>query len=221
MKKSTYIMNEFLKVSIIFMMGLVVFFDSEMLNSVVLQDEEDLIVEEISPTVVNKSNVQLLGQVVVNDEEIESSYATVQNVAQVDYWAWPTNSNYTITSYYGYRWGKLHGAIDISGPGYGSNIYAANNGVVVTVKGGCVTGNATCNGSGGNYIVIKHNSNNYYTVYMHLKDIKVNIGQVVSGGDVIGTMGNTGNVVPVPVNSSSTVGTHLHFCLYVWEPYRG
>ena len=136
-------------------------------------------------------------------------------------WFWPTNNNYIITSYFGYRWGGFHDAIDISGPGYGSNIYAANNGVVRTVKGGCVPGYTYCNGRGGNYIIINHNSNNYYTVYIHLKDIYVSERQVVSRGQVIGSMGNTGNVVPVPTASSPYNGTHLHFGLYIGEPYRG
>jgi len=115
----------------------------------------------------------------------------------------------------------LHEAVDISGTGYGSSIYAANGGVVTTVKGGCVAGDMSCNGRGGNYIVIKHNTNNYYTIYMHLKDIYVSKGQNVSRGQVIGTMGNTGNVSPAPSSSNPYAGTHLHFGLYIGEPYNG
>lgn len=238
MRKSTEMLNLFLKMSIVFMMMLVVFIDSDILNSVLLEETEDLIVESTTnpTTVVSKSKTQLMGQVVddneendtqlsgqvvVNDKEISNSYVTTLSVNEANNWVWPTESNYKITSYYGYRWGKLHGAIDINGPGYGSKIYAANNGTVVTVKGGCVAGNASCNGAGGNYIVIKHNSNNYYTLYMHLKDIKVRVGDVVSRGQTIGTMGNTGNVVPAPTSSNPYAGTHLHFALYIGEPYRG
>ena len=223
MEKSTYMMNIFLKVSIVFMMALVVFIDSDILNSLLLEETEDLVVEATTTptTVVSEAKSQLTGQVMVNDAEVTKSYVTTLSVVEDNSWAWPTDSNYKITSYYGYRWGKLHGAIDINGPGYGSNIYAANKGTVVTVKGGCVSGDTSCNGSGGNYIVIKHNSNNYYTVYMHLKDIKVRVGANVSKGQIIGTMGNTGNVVPAPTNSNPYAGTHLHFALYVGEPYRG
>ena len=120
-----------------------------------------------------------------------------------------------------WRWGALHDGTDIAGCGYGSNIFAANSGVVTSVQGGCVAGNLSCNGRGGNYIVIKHNSNNYYTVYMHLKDMYVKEGQKVTSGQVIGTMGNTGNVIPVPNSSNPYAGTHLHFCLYIGEPYKG
>ena len=37
-------------------------------------------------------------------------------------WGWPTISPYIITSYYGFRWGRLHAGIDISGCGFGSPI---------------------------------------------------------------------------------------------------
>lgn len=40
----------------------------------------------------------------------------VPNVADLSYWAWPTDTPYTITTYYGYRWGSMHAAIDIYGP---------------------------------------------------------------------------------------------------------
>ena len=201
---------------------MVVFIDGNVLNSMVIQYEsEDLVVEEVSSAVVERNNTQLSGQVVVKDEEVVNTYVTQLNVAQNNNWVWPTNDNYIITSYYGYRWGKMHGAIDISGTGYGSNIYAANGGVVTTVKSGCITGDLSCNSRAGNYIVIKHNINDYYTVYMHLKNIYVSRGQSVSSGQVIGTMGNTGNVSPAPTSSNPYSGTHLHFALYIGEPYNG
>ena len=50
----------------------------------------------------------------------------VPNVADLSYWAWPTERPYVITTGYGYRWGSMHAAIDISGPGHGSNLYASN-----------------------------------------------------------------------------------------------
>lgn len=214
--------NIILKMSTLLLVLVVVFLDSDMLNSLLLHSAGDLKVEEVSSLIVTKkSSSQLSGQVVVNDSNIESNYATLTNYASSDYWGWPTEANYVITSYFGYRWGSMHNAIDISGPGYGSNIYAANNGIVSSVKGGCIAGNTACNGRGGNYIVINHNSNNYYTIYMHLKDIYVSVGQTVSRGQVIGSMGNTGDVVPVPTDSSPYNGTHLHFGLYVGEPFQG
>ena len=41
-----------------------------------------------------------------------------------DEWLWPTIKPYIITSRFGWRWGKHHDGIDISGTGYGSPIYS-------------------------------------------------------------------------------------------------
>ena len=212
-----------LKIEVIIMIIIVIFIDSDFLNDLIIKDYsiDNQEIEEIAYSITEDNSSNNKEQVVVNNEEIVNQYATTLNVASNDYWAWPTESNYVITSYYGYRWGSMHNAIDISGTGYGSNIYAANNGVVITANGGCIAGNLSCNGRGGNYIIIKHTTNDYYTIYMHLKDIKVSVGDIVSRGQVIGTMGNTGNVSPAPQNSYSTAGTHLHFALYIGEPYKG
>ena len=145
----------------------------------------------------------------------------VPHIADLSYWAWPTETPYTITTYYGYRWGSMHSAIDISGPGWGSDIYAANNGTVIETKGGCVVGNLSCNGRRGNYIVINHNNGNYYTEYMHLASILVSVGDTVSRGQKIGTMGNTGEVYPSPSSGCVYCGTHLHFATYIGRPLYG
>ena len=153
-------------------------------------------------------------QVIVKGDKI------VPHIADLSYWAWPTDTPYTITTYYGYRWGTMHPAIDIYGPGYGSAVYAANNGTVVAATGGCVAGYLGCNGRRGNYIIINHNIG-YYTTYMHLASIYVKVGQVVARGQKIGTMGNTGEVYPVPSSYSPYSGTHLHFATTRGDPSRG
>lgn len=120
-------------------------------------------------------------------------------------WGWPTNSGYRITSPYGYRWGSMHSAIDISGTGLNSPIYAANDGVVVVANKEC----KNCSyWSLGNYIIIKHD-NNYHTMYAHLNSINVSVGQTVSKGTIIGKMGETGRAT----------GVHLHFSVSIGEPY--
>ena len=171
-----------------------------------LSDTKTLTSIELKPTVT---------QIIVKgDKEVPS-------VADLSYWAWPTETPYTITTYYGYRWGTMHAAIDISGPGHGSNLYAANNGTVVEAKSGCAVGYAGCNGRRGNYVVINHNIGNYYTVYMHMAAVNVKVGQVVSRGQKIGTMGNTGEVYPVPSSYNPYGGTHLHYATYRGYPTRG
>lgn len=116
-------------------------------------------------------------------------------------WAWPTISQYYISSYFGYRWGKVHEALDIAGSGEGSPIYAAGSGTVVTSQN---------KGSLGNHVTINH-GNGYYTLYAHMSSRLVQVGQTVQKGQQIGTMGHTG----------FATGTHLHFGLYRnGMPYR-
>lgn len=122
----------------------------------------------------------------------------VPNVGSTASWGWPTNSGYTFSSYYGYRLqvfgeGNFHSGIDIAGTGYGSNVYAANNGVIDTME---------YTSSYGYHIIINHN-NGYYTVYAHLKGFAPNIsvGSTVSRGQTIGYVGNSG----------WATGPHLHF----------
>lgn len=145
----------------------------------------------------------------------------IPNVADLSYWAWPTQRPYTITSYYQYRWGSFHAAIDIY-VGHGSAIYAANNGTVYATGNNCVRGDTSCNNQRGNYIIINHNIANYYTQYMHLDSVLVRPGQTVSRGQKIATMGNTGFVVPTPgYGSYSVAGTHLDFGVWKGVPYGG
>jgi len=120
-------------------------------------------------------------------------------------WSWPTIRPYMITSRFAWRWGKFHGAIDISGCGYGSPIYSANNGVVAAAY----TASNTNEWSLGSYIVINH-QNGYYTLYAHLSGLNVSKGTVVNKGQRIGSMGH-----------SRATGTHLHFAVFKGYPYRG
>jgi len=129
------------------------------------------------------------------DKIIVKGNKVIPHIANAGVWAWPTNKPYMISSGYGYRWGKKHEGVDITGTGgYGSPIYAANNGTVIT---------SVYNSYNGNYIVIDH-GNGILTVYAHLANRFVSEGQVVSMGQQIGTMGQTG----------FATGVHLHFSFY-------
>lgn len=112
--------------------------------------------------------------------------------------AWPTNGGY-ISSQMGSRWGEFHRGIDIARPS-NYDIKASDNGVVT------FTG---WDGTYGNKIVIDHN-NGYETVYAHLSEIKVEVGQVVPQGSLIGIMGSTGR----------STGTHLHFEVHENGSYK-
>jgi murein DD-endopeptidase MepM/ murein hydrolase activator NlpD len=103
--------------------------------------------------------------------------------------AWPTQSH--TLSGFDYDPSANHFGIDIAGS-MGEEIHAADNGVVVY---------AGWNDWGyGNMVVIDHGSG-WQTYYAHLSTVTVGCGDEVYLGDVIGTMGDTGNAD----------GVHLHF----------
>lgn len=120
--------------------------------------------------------------------------------------SWPVPGFYGISSGYGYRWGSLHAGIDIAGGGIsGAAVTAADSGTVTLVKTGCThnygkDGSCGCNGGYGNYIVIDH-GNGISTLYGHCADVYVSVGQSVSRGEAIGSVGSTG----------WSTGFHLHF----------
>lgn len=121
-------------------------------------------------------------------------------------WGWPTNQPSVITSHYGWRWGTLHDGLDISGTGYGSPIYAILDGEVVSAQYGGMVGS-----SAGYNVVIRHD-NGYYSVYAHMSGMPpVRVGQWVTRGQRIGSMGRSG----------VATGTHLHLGLFYGKPYNG
>lgn len=111
-----------------------------------------------------------------------------------------------ISSYFGYR--KLdgvddyHSGMDIScAPSNVYNVIAVEDGIVESVVNSYSDVRNKAAGY-GNYVKIKHN-NGDLTIYAHmyLDSIKVNIGDYVKKGQVLGKMGSSGN----------STGTHLHF----------
>lgn len=71
----------------------------------------------------------------------------------------------------------------------------------------CVTGEITRakkedTGNSGRYIIIKDSEGNTYH-YMHMDTVSVNVGDKVNVGDLIGTVGYTGN--------ASASAPHIHF----------
>jgi len=83
-----------------------------------------------------------------------------------------------------------HQGIDLAGS-RGTPIKASKAGVV-TVR--------SSSRSAGNYVTIKHDDT-YSSIYMHMENSIVSKGQMVSQGQVIGYMGDSG----------ITTGVHLHF----------
>jgi len=110
------------------------------------------------------------------------------------YFIWPID-NIKVSCHYGCYYG--HVGTDFVNPynSYG-NIYAADNGTVVTVAR---------TEMGGNTLIIDHN-NGYMTRYCHMNtEAYVSVGETVTRGQVVGQIGNTG----------FSTGPHLHFEIFV------
>ncbi len=101
--------------------------------------------------------------------------------------SWPVNG--TLTSVFGFRWGRMHEGIDIAAP-TGRPIGAAAAGTVIVAGWG---------GGYGNLVVVSHGS--ISTAYGHMSSVAVSSGQRVERGTVLGAVGSTGN----------STGPHLHF----------
>lgn len=113
-------------------------------------------------------------------------------------WTRPTPGH--VTSPYGPRWGRMHQGVDLAGS-VGSGVVAARGGTVVHVTASChPTSSPGCGGGFGNYVTVAHDGG-LATLYAHLSNVHVGVGQSVSAGQSIGAVGNSGN----------STGPHLHF----------
>jgi murein DD-endopeptidase MepM/ murein hydrolase activator NlpD len=102
---------------------------------------------------------------------------------------WPAKG--TLTSGYGWRWGRMHKGIDIANS-TGTPVFSSAEGVVE--KAGWN------NGGYGNLVEIRHPDGST-TRYAHNSKILVQAGQQVSQGETIALMGSTGH----------STGPHTHF----------
>ena len=87
--------------------------------------------------------------------------------------------------------------------------YGGKASYVVAICDGTVVDIYTGNGYGyGNTVVLKHEYNNvvFYTLYGHMRDrsVKVEKGDTVSAGQILGTMGSTG----------TSTGDHVHVSVF-------
>ncbi|MEM3609389.1 MAG: peptidoglycan DD-metalloendopeptidase family protein [Candidatus Anstonellales archaeon] len=131
--------------------------------------------------------------------------------------------------------GRKHKGLDIYAP-IGTNVRAAQEGIVIYVQNEDMYGkdpktykdNPYLNRKGnvnfvpyGKFVIIKHKMRDppgyYYTSYAHLQEVKVKKGQVVKRGDIIGTVGISGNAK----NAQNAIeNSHVHFDLRIPKPIR-
>jgi murein DD-endopeptidase MepM/ murein hydrolase activator NlpD len=113
--------------------------------------------------------------------------------AEAEAWFLPLD-DYTFTSPYGVRFGKLHAGIDLAAP-EGTAYKAVHAGVVTS---------AGYSGGYGYSITIKQDDD-IEVIYAHSRRLLVHEGDTVKAGQVIGEVGNTGY----------SYGTHLHIETHV------
>lgn len=143
-------------------------------------EQEDVFTEYWVPDSINPyykvelSSLPLRNTIILEDEV---SHFTCPNQTKV-------------FSKFGYRHGRRHQGVDLPYP-TGTPVKAAFDGRVRV---------STYSSGYGNLVVIRH-QNGLETYYGHLSESKVNVGDWVHSGDIIGLGGSTGR----------SSGPHLHF----------
>ena len=140
------------------------------------------------------------------DKKVTVGTKVTPSVGSTSSWGWPTASGYTLSSRFGYRIavfgeGNFHTGLDIAGTGYGSPVYATNNGVITKIEYASTY---------GYHIIINHN-NGFYSLYGHMSGFVsgLHVGSVVERGQQIGYVGSSG----------WATGPHLHFEIRNCEKY--
>lgn len=107
----------------------------------------------------------------------------------------PLGAGGYISEYFGNVPGRWHGGMDFTCNGaLGQRLGAAGDGVVIYANSTDSWGDGW-----GHYVIIDH-GDGLTTLYAHMDQVAVSVGQTVSAGDYIGTIGMTG----------STYGPHCH-----------
>ena len=118
----------------------------------------------------------------------QSSESTTVYASGSGVLSWPVAG--TVTSGFGYRWGRMHEGVDIA-VGQGTPVQAAGAGTVIY---------AGWLGGYGNLVVVDH-GNGLSTAYAHNSSLVSAVGQSVTTGQVIAYSGSTGH----------STGPHVHF----------
>jgi len=104
--------------------------------------------------------------------------------------------------------------INLNYPSYDSDngkpVYAVDSGIVSQTYGGMLNTNGTLG-----QVLIEHSngSKKWWSGYLHMKNIQVSKGSVVTKNTVIGYISNVG----VPKNGNGVKPNHLHFSVYSGE----
>ena len=149
-------------------------------------ENEDNNIEEINETTNNESekeNSSVLNEMDTDVKNLKDIYSFINPIDGV------------ITSRYGIRESER---INVTGYHTGIDI-GANQGTLIKASMEGIVDLVSTEGDYGNHIKIR--CNNVTTLYAHCQNVYVTEGQIVSQGQVIATVGSTGN----------STGPHLHF----------
>lgn len=125
---------------------------------------------------------------------VKAESNSIHILAETKEWVWPIDEG-RISDHFGTRHGR-HDGLDVAAP-KGTPTYAVDAGTVTK---------SYYSSSYGNVIFVMH-PNGFETVYAHLSKRLVNEGEIVSKGQQIGKVGNTGR----------SRGAHLHFEVHQGE----
>jgi murein DD-endopeptidase MepM/ murein hydrolase activator NlpD len=118
-----------------------------------------------------------------------SAPLTTASQGAPDFWQLPLKG-YSVSSGFGWRWGRLHAGVDLAAP-HGTPIYAAASGTVIMAR---------WYGGYGNCVIVQH-PDGVVSLYGHQSKIIATEGQHVDAGQLLGLVGDTGH----------SFGDHLHF----------
>ena len=164
------------------------------INEVVISNNENLALGENADIVISEEDKPATP--IVNPNYVMENNVILIKDNSEEFISPLEGSNYRVSSSFGYRihpvynTKKFHSGIDLAAP-LNTPVYSVKSGVIV--HSGYVRGY-------GNYIVIEH-EDGYKSAYAHLQTIKVEKGDRVNIGSIIGTVGNSG----------TATGYHLHF----------
>ncbi len=178
-------------------------YEEEYNADVVYEDDADMFIGESEVVQEGTPGKHTVTDLVTYTGDLESGREQLQETVQVaavaqvvrrgtkskPTYMYPV-TNWNITSNFGYRWGRLHAGTEVGVP-VGTTVRASRGGQVITA--GWV-------GGYGNCVMIDH-GDGVVTVYGHLSEVLVSVGQYVDQGEQIALSGNTGR----------STGPHLHF----------
>ena len=172
-------------------------------EDVVYEDDENMFIGETEVVQEGKPGTHIVTDLVTYKDEQETGREQLEETVEVaaiaeivkrgtksqPTYMYPV-TNWSITSNFGYRWGRLHAGVDVGVP-IGTTVRASRAGQVV---------NAGWIGGYGNCVIIDH-GDGISTRYGHLSEITVSVGDYVDQGQQVALSGNTGR----------STGPHLHF----------